>query len=282
MSTIADRDLRVAGGRLRVRDYGGAGDLVVCIPGLSANLTAFDLVGERLANAGHHAVSVDLRGRGFSEVTAPGTYGWPAHARDVIDVVAQLGDGHASLVGHSMGAYVAMATAGISPEAARRLVLVDGLGSPERRSLPPIMAGVERLGVVHPSVEAYVGRVRALGVIEPWSELWERYFRYDLEPVPGGVHSRTDRGAVLEDAQWGADHPQRGLWAGVVQPTLLVLATRPIGDGGFIVSARDRDDFLRQAPHARGVEVDANHYGVVADEMTARHVADFLDASACG
>ena len=111
---------------------------------------------------------------------------------------------------------------------------------------------------------------------------FEALLRYDLEPVPGGVRSRTDHGAVLEDAQWGADHPQRGLWAGVVRPTLLVRATRPIGDGGFIVSARDRDDFLRQTPQARGVEVDANHYGVVADDMTAWHVRYFLDASKAG
>jgi pimeloyl-ACP methyl ester carboxylesterase len=277
MTCVTEHDLEVTGGRLRVRDHGGRGALALCVPGLSANATSFDVLAEQLAGPRHHVVSVDLRGRGFSEQTGPGTYGWPAHARDVIDVVHQLGGNPTDLIGHSMGAYVVMAAAGIETTAVRRLVLIDGLGVPEPASLGPIMAGLERLGTVYDSVESYIGRVRALGVVEPWGEHWDRYYRYDLEPVQGRVRSRTDRAAVFEDVRWGVDHPQSDLWSAVTQPTLLVRALRPIGDGGFIVSRADRDAFMQEFPRARVAEVDANHYAIVADEATARHIRDFLD-----
>jgi pimeloyl-ACP methyl ester carboxylesterase len=277
MTSRSDRDLDLTGGRLRVRDHGGGGGLVLCVPGLSANATSFDVLAEQLAGPSRQVVSVDLRGRGFSEVTAPGTYGWPAHARDVLEAAHHLGGGPADLIGHSMGAYVVMAAAAIEPAAVRRLVLIDGLGVPEPASLGPIMAGLERLGTVHDSVESYIGGIRALRVVEPWGEHWDRYYRYDLEPVQGGVRSRTDRAAVLEDVQWGIDHPQSDLWGAITQPTLLVRALRPIGDGGFIVSAADRDAFLREFPLARVAEVDANHYAIVADAAAAGHIHDFLD-----
>jgi pimeloyl-ACP methyl ester carboxylesterase len=277
VSNIVERDIQVAGGRLRTRDHGGGGRLVLCVPGLSANATCFDLLGERLAGPDHHVVSVDLRGRGFSETTAPGTYGWPAHARDVTDAITALGDGPADLVGHSMGAYVAMAAAGAAPGVVRRLVLIDGLGRPGAAAMPPILAGLERLGTIHASVEAYVAQVRAVGVVEPWSERWQRYFEYDLQPTDGGVRSSTSRDAVMEDVRWGGDHDQRDLWASITRPTLLVRALRPIGNGGFIVSEADRDAFVAGGVGRRVAEVDANHYAVVMDEATAAAVRAFLE-----
>jgi pimeloyl-ACP methyl ester carboxylesterase len=48
---------------------------VVCVPGLSANLCGFDRLAERLAGEALQLVAIDLRGRGRSEVTGPGSYG---------------------------------------------------------------------------------------------------------------------------------------------------------------------------------------------------------------
>ena len=275
-ANITERDLAVDGGHLRLRDHGGSGRVVLCVPGLSANATSFDHIAEHLAGPAFHVVSVDLRGRGFSETTPPGSYGWPAHARDVLGVARVLGE-PVDLVGHSMGTYVAMAAAAIDGNALRSLVLIDGLGAPDAGAIPPILAALERLGTTWPSADAYVEMVRSIGTLTPWSEYWERYLRYDLEDVDGGVRSRTDREAVLEDARWGGEHDQRELWPAVTQPTLLVRAQRPLGEG-FIMSAADRDDFLRTHPNARGVEVDANHYAVANHPGTAAHIRAFLEA----
>ena len=42
-------------------------------------------------------------------------------------------------------------------------------------------------------------QARSTGLISPWSELWEQYFEYELQPVAGGVRARTSKAAVSED-----------------------------------------------------------------------------------
>jgi len=73
-----DADIALASGRLRVRRWGAAdAPAVVCVPGIAANLCGFDRLAERLAGDTLQLAAVDLRGRGRSEVTGAGTYGWP-------------------------------------------------------------------------------------------------------------------------------------------------------------------------------------------------------------
>ena len=77
-----DCDIPLESGTLRVRRWGAAdAPAVVCVPGLSANLCGFDRLAERLAGDTLQLVAIDLRGRGRSEVTGAGTYGWRSHAR---------------------------------------------------------------------------------------------------------------------------------------------------------------------------------------------------------
>lgn len=277
-TTVDETDVQLVGGRIHCRRHGeGPGVPVICIPGLSANSVCLDAVGAALAAAGRTAVAVDLRGRGRSEVTPPGSYGWEAHARDIDDLARRLHGGPVDVVGHSMGAFVALATAAIRPAMVRRMVLVDGAGRPETKSLPPIMAAVERLGAVAPSADEYVAQIRARGVIDPWSEAWERSYRYELVEAPGGVRSTTDREAVMEDVQWGVDNDQRELWSGVDCPSLIVKAGRPIGDGGYILSAADVDAYLATVPGSRARTIDdANHYTVITNPDTAAAIVEFL------
>ena len=82
-----DSDIPLKSGRLRVRRWGAAdAPAVVCVPGLSANLCGFDHLAERLADDTLQLVAIDLRGRGRSEVTGAGTYGWRNHAHDVLGI----------------------------------------------------------------------------------------------------------------------------------------------------------------------------------------------------
>jgi pimeloyl-ACP methyl ester carboxylesterase len=256
--------------------------VAICIPGLSANCISLSAVGEGLSAAGRRAVVLDLRGRGLSPATGPGTYGWCRHAGDVLEAAARLAEGPVDLIGHSMGAFVALQAAAMAPSAVRAVALIDGAGMPEPAAMPAIRAAVGRLGTVFPSAEALIEAVRGLGTIEPWSERWERYFRHELEPAPGGgVRSRTDREAVLEDLAYGESHDPSDLWAELRAPALLVRALRPLPpSGGHIVAPADAARFVRDVPRARVVEVDANHYGVVMHRATVDAVATFLAAPA--
>jgi pimeloyl-ACP methyl ester carboxylesterase len=266
-------------GRLVGRSVGALdAPLVLCIPGLTGNRRVFDPILEHLGGARHRVVALDLRGRGHSERTPAGTYGWDAHARDVLAVATVLGARAFDMIGHSMGAYVTMEVAAVAPERLRRAVLVDAAGSPEPSSLPPIYAGVERLGVVQPTLDAYLERIRALGTVEPWNDQWRAVYEYECEPAPGGgVVSRTSRAAVEEDMRYGAGHPTSAMWPALTMPALLVRATRPVlPQAGFIVPADEYQRFMETVPGGRGVEVDANHYAVIMDAATITAIEEFL------
>ena len=74
---------RRSAGRLRLRRWGAAGSpLTMGLPGLTGNVANFAFLGERIAGDDLQLVVVDLRGRGHSVVTPPGSYGWENHARD--------------------------------------------------------------------------------------------------------------------------------------------------------------------------------------------------------
>jgi len=280
-----DFDLQLPAGRLRARRHGSASaPLVLCVPGLSANLTSYDRLGETLANDRLQLVALDLRGRGCSEVTPPGTYGWHRHAQDVFDAATALGARRFTLIGHSMGGAIAKAAAHQHAARLERVVLLDHCGIPEASSLGAIAASVSRLGTVYESAEAYLAMVRGLGVIQPWSEHWERYFRYELREVDGGVASRTDRAAVFEDGAFGGgcyafgrDATVYRLWHALTMPALLLRAAREILPGlGYIVSADDAARFERELPAARVRAVDANHYTVITSDESAAAIAEFL------
>jgi pimeloyl-ACP methyl ester carboxylesterase len=249
----ADFDLKLASGRLRARSYGREADpLVLCLPGLTANLVSLESLAEPTAAAGLRVVSLDLRGRGRSETTAAGSYGWVNHARDVLDAADALHASTFGLVGWSMGAYVAMEAANLAPRRVGRVVLIDAAGRVEAGAVELVRSSVQRLSTTYPSVDEYIALVRSVGVIQPWTELWERYFRYELEPVAGGVRSRTNREAVLEDFAYGERNDPYQLWPALVMPALLVRALRPLAlREGFVVSPGDRDRFLATVSSAR-------------------------------
>ncbi len=274
----AATDIEVGSGRLRAACWAPAGgSLVLCLPGLTANVRGFDLLGARLAEAALRVVALDPRGRGHSDITAPSTYGWVGHAQDVLDAATVLGAERFCLVGWSMGAFVTMQAAQSAPGRVDRVVLIDACGAPPADVLPLIRLAVDRLGKTFPSAEDYVAKMRALATVNPWNEMWDRYFRYELVQVPGGVRARTSREAVLEDLAYIEAHDPRALWPALTMPVLLLRASRPLVTGGpWLVPEADRDDFARCVRGATIVEVDANHYGIVAHPAAIDATARFL------
>jgi pimeloyl-ACP methyl ester carboxylesterase len=256
--------------------------LVVGIPGLGGNARGFDFLAERLAAAGHAVVNVDLRGRGHSSVTALGSYGWRQHARDVLQLAARCSPGQVDLVGHSMGAVVAMQAAALAPGTVRRIVNLDAVGLPDPVAAAVVMRVAARLAQPRSSIEEYLKGVRRIEVFEPWSDYWERCFRYELTVVNGSVRPLTSLQAIMEDTFYACWRDPQQLWSSLTMPVLLVRAARPLlpemgrHGAGLVVSPEDRDRFLAAVPQARVVEVDANHYGALMHACTAKAVVEFL------
>ncbi len=268
--------LALASGPMRVRLHGDLGrPLALGVPGLSANALSFEALGEALARNGRALAAVDLRGRGRSPAGATGSHGWENHARDVLAVADQLGEAQFDFVGHSMGAFVGLVLANLAPQRLRRLVLIDAIGVPDPRAMPPIFAAAQRLGAVYKSAAEFLALVKAAGTV-PMGEFWEAHYREDLIEVEGGVRQRANRAAVLEDVTYAAMTPVRRLWSGVGAPALLVRAGVPLAPGGDVVTRADLADFVATARAARAIEVDANHYGLMNHPHTATAVEEFL------
>lgn len=283
-----DSDIALDSGRLRVRRWGAAdAPAVVCVPGLSANLCGFDRLAERLAGDRLQLLAIDLRGRGRSEVTGPGTYGWRNHARDVLAVADAAGAASFAVIGQSSGAAIAMTCAQLAPSRIARLVLVDLAGSPDRPALVPVVASVSRLGTVYPSAHAAIEQVKQFGIIPGWDEYWDRYFEYELCEVDGGVTAATDRGAVLEDLGYGnamywsgPEAPVHALWHAVTMPALVLRARQEIVPGfGFILPAAEAERFAGAVPSARVAEIEANHYTIAMHDDSIAAIRAFLHTS---
>ncbi len=271
-----DRLLTLPSGVLRSRHHGtDDAPLAIGVPGLSANCFTFNAIGPALAQHGRRLVALDLRGRGRSAPGLPGTHGWENHARDVLATADVLGVEQFDFIGHSMGAFVGLALMAVAPQRVRRLVLIDAIGVPDARAMPPILAAAQRLGAVYPSADAFIALVKAANVV-PWSEFWNSHYREDLVDVPGGVSQRAAKEAVLEDLAYAAKTDVRALWPSVTAPALLVRAGISIVPGGDIITEADRDLFLRTATKATAVQIDANHYSVMNHPDTATAALEHL------
>lgn len=277
-ATGEEFDITVRSHRLHAQRYGSpSAALVFGVHGLSGNMKSFDFVGERIGGDALQLVALDLRGRGKSQTTPPGTYGWENHALDVFAVADALGFERFSVIGQSMGGSVAIKAAELDGSRLDAIVLVDVAGRVDRGVGPVIASVIRRVDTAHGSVEGYVDAVKAEGLVEPWSEYWDRFYRYQLKAVDGGVRSRAHHEAVAEDRKYTATQHPYDRWKHLTMPTLLLRATRELLPGtGHVVPAADRDLFRREVRCGVVVEVDANHLTINMHPHTATATASFL------
>jgi pimeloyl-ACP methyl ester carboxylesterase len=148
---------RVAGpgGKIAVDD-GGSGDAVVLVHSLAGNTGHWAAQLEHL-RSGRRAVALDLRGHGRSEAPANAEYSIEAQAGDVGAVADALALERFALVGHSMGAGVALAYAGAHPGRVTHLLLADPIGDGTRTpeaEVRPFLDAVESPAYVD-TIEGY-------------------------------------------------------------------------------------------------------------------------------
>lgn len=269
-------------GTLHVESNGDPlGHLILCVDGLSANCQSFDRFVPVLAAAGHHVVTMDLRGRGRSEITPAGSYGWGSHVRDLLEIADLYGADSFDVIGHSMGGFIGMSLAAQYPRRCGRLILVDAVGRPEPGALLSITKSIGRLCQTYPSAPAALSQMRAVGSVGAWDKFWDSYFGWELEPIGVDVRIRTDLAAVGEDSAYASTHDVYGLWPRLRCPVLLVRASRPMAPaGGLVVSQADAERFADEVRHATVVDVDANHYSILISPSAISAIERFVGAGA--
>lgn len=115
--------------------YGGRGRPVILIPGITSPAITWGFVAERLGER-YDVYVLDIRGRGLSSTGPELDYGLDAMAADVAGFAQALGLVAPALLGHSMGARIAMRAATSGGDFSR-LVLVDPpVSGPGRRLYP--------------------------------------------------------------------------------------------------------------------------------------------------
>ena len=205
-------DVAVEGGSLRVGVWdpievseGAAVPSVLAVHGITSSHLAWPLVVSQLP--GTRVIAPDLRGRGSSR-DVEGPAGMRAHAADLVAVLDALGVDALPVVGHSMGAFVAVVLARFAPSRVSRLVLVDGglpLDAPaglEPAELVQAILGptAERLSMRFASVADYLGFWRGHPAFAgDWTPELETYFAYDLAPAGDELRSATSLRVTTED-----------------------------------------------------------------------------------
>jgi pimeloyl-ACP methyl ester carboxylesterase len=255
---------------------------VVLIHGLTASSMEFAELGPALAAQGYYAIALDLRGRGLSSKPAHG-YNVAFHAADVLAICDALHLDAVNVVGHSLGAVIGMYITAIAPQRVRKLVLIDAGGNIPADTAQAISASVSRLGTVYPSLDAFLGLMRQLPMLQ-WNDLWEQYFRYDADVRPDGtVTSRVPKAAIEEESLALALTRSEALPDLVKCPTLVVRATVGLlgPDAGFILPRDEAARLCSVIADCRLLEVpDTNHYTVVVADATVAGIKDFLAENA--
>jgi N-formylmaleamate deformylase len=134
--------VRANGIRQHYLRFGGKGPALVLIPGIASPAAMWAFVAMRLCE--HFDVYVvDVRGRGLSEAGEHLDYGIDACAQDVICLAGQLGLSRYTILGHSMGARIAIRAARSKPPSLERIVLADPpVSGPGRRAYPSPLANL--------------------------------------------------------------------------------------------------------------------------------------------
>ncbi len=276
-------DVRLAFGRV-----GEGPEPVLALHGITAQHRAFNAVARHLRHADGIA-ALDLRGRGNSEKPSCGSYGLNQHARDVIRTLDYLGIERGVLIGHSMGAFVALHTALSYPGRVRALVLLDGgwprVEEPDEEESAAIEEGLERafrrLDMVFGTPEDYLNfwfpdQNLTLEDLPP--DLAD-YYLYDLEEVEGGFKPKASREAAEEDAaSVSSESPSAVELEGVGCPIALVRAAEGFFPGSEPLISDETRGVLAKVLDLRSERrLDgANHYTMLFQEF-GMQVANTID-----
>jgi len=266
----------VTGGDLLVGRWPGpvGAPTVVAAHGITANHTSFDLVARDLSTE-MTVIAPDLRGRGRSNAIS-GPFGITAHADDVVAVLDHLGVDVTTIVGHSMGAWVASCAAVRHAERVQSVVLVDGgiaLPLPAELEVNTVLESVlgpsmARLSMTFEDRAAYRDFWQQHPAVggSYWSDLVEAYVDYDLVGDRPACRSSVSIDAVRGDATEQLTVPAvRDAIEDLPCPGILLLAPRGLLDGDPLYAPESLDAVRDRWPTiVEELTVpDTNHFTIV-------------------
>jgi N-formylmaleamate deformylase len=232
------------GVRLHLLRYGGQGPRMLLLPGITSPAITWGFVAERLAR--HFDVHVlDFRGRGLSH-SAPGLdASLDAMSSDVLALLDTLDWRDACVLGHSMGARVAIRAAATNPSRIGKVLLIDPpVTGPGRRPYPaPLSWYVDSIRLAMQGIDA-----KGLRAFSPtWTE-------EQLQLRAEWLHTCDEAAVVQAYHGFQTDDIHADL-ARLRVPGVLMSAGR-----GGVILPEDLAEIAKLAPHLAQVTAsDAGH-----------------------
>ena len=265
--------------------WGEQGSPIICPHGLTANAYYFQALADVLANT-HRVFAYDLRGRGDSDKPESG-YSLSIHAADLVEIIDALELDRPTVMGHSLGAMIALYFAAHHPKDLSKLVLIDGGGQLFWNTIEEqplwLTASISRLGTPVASFEEFAQRLKVAPFLGPyWNEYLDMYFAHDVYyQHDGSVISKTYPASAHEDLKYLIDeYNPEVLWSRVQVPTLLLRA----GQGLFtsadqLVPQAEADKILQNIKGCAYANYPAlNHYTIafMANDGPVHDIQTFL------
>ncbi len=273
-------NVSVNGVSLAVREWPGKGPAIVCVHGLTANHTCWESLADALT-PDHRLIAYDLRGRGDSDKPPKG-YSLDIHAQDLGALLDHFGLKRAVITGHSLGAHIGLRFAAGFPKRVRQLILVDGGIDVRAEILDALGPAINRIGIEFPSMDVFLGLMQDLPMLAGrWNDYLERYFRYDVETLPGGaVRSKVSKPAIEEEL---SNLTRERLWVDhhrVRCPTLILRAPDGLLTATDCLMTQAEGEAMAHAiPTSKLVVIPhTNHYTILLGKSakTRRAIRRFL------
>jgi N-formylmaleamate deformylase len=234
--------------RHHVLDYGGEGPPVLVLPGITSPAISWDFVCRRLSDAARLLV-LDVRGRGLSD-QPPSGYSLNDYAADAVDVIEALGLERPILLGHSMGARIAVAASVRRPHVARATIAVDPpIGGPYPTPLQAFLTQLE---------EAHAGTT-----VEEVRGHWPGWPEHELALRARWLPTCSEA-AIVETHHGFETDDFLFLWHEAQPPLALVY-----GGNSPVVPEDGAQRLRRTNPHAELVRVDGAGHMIPWDQLDA-------------
>jgi non-heme chloroperoxidase len=186
------------------------GEVVLFLHGLSDSWLSWGEVLGRLPR-GVRGIALDQRGHGESDQPAC-CYGMPDLVADAVALLDRLGVARATIVGHSMGGFVAQSLAARHPERVRRLVVIGNGPSVRVPPLVEFAAAVRQIGDTLPS--GFAREFQVSTIHTPIAPAALDAFVAESERLPPRVWKGLVAGLLADD--------ERGRSSRIAAPTLIV------------------------------------------------------------
>lgn len=273
--------------RLHYVDWGNHHKpLMVLIHGTLDHARSWDWVALALRDE-YHVVAPDLRGHGDSEWARGSEYSMLEYVTDLSQLLTQVNTFPVTLIGHSLGAGIALQYGGVFPENVARLVAVEGLGPSLR------MMRRQQVEHAHERIRHWIAQNASLASRQPRryktldeavQRTREAHPRLTQEQAYHLTFHGTNRN---EDGTytWKFDNFVRArsaypfrveetveLWSRITCPTLL------LNGGGSFVTRVEHDERLRAFRNAQVQTVPKANHWVHHDQLEGflRVVRGFL------